>query len=367
MMNPSKLLKRRLIRSRCRLWWGTLFLMAIAVLTGGCRQSEKPPAPVSSDPLKVKPIAFHQQNEDEDYNASGVVPIEDGRFLFCDNHVANALYELDLNSDGQQKGDVIRRPLQGVTGDGIDDLEGMTLAEENGRRFIFVASSLSLKKAIQDLQDKPSRVPTDGLLRVTIDQTYGLKAENMPGFRAWLIQQVPELAQAAKLAPNDDGLNIEGLAWDRQRHALLFGLRSPVPDGKPLVLVIKVKDLAGAWTTGNLELQPAIRLATESPMPRKEEQGIRSLEYIEALNTFLVILGKSTDESEAPFALYAWDGQPTGVLRPLPVTFHKKMKPEGVTAGTVGGKPVLVFVDDGGGYQIVPQDALPALGDKARQ
>lgn len=344
-----------------------LLLIMVTGLAIGCHHGAKPPAITSSDPLKVKPIAFNEQNEDEIYNASGVVPLEDGRFLFCDNHVSNALYELDLNSDGQQKGDVVRRPLQGMIGDGIDDLEGMTLAEENGRRFIFVASSLSLKKAIQDLQDKPVRVPTDGLLRVTVDQTYGLKAENMPGFRAWLIQQVPALAQAAKLAPNDDGLNIEGLAWDRQRHALLFGLRSPVTDGKPLVLVIKIKDLAGAWTTDNLELQPAIRLVPETSMPKKEVQGIRSLEYIEALGTFLVILGKSTDESEAPFALYSWDGEPAGLLRPLPVTFSKKMKPEGVTAGTVGGNPVLLFVDDGGGYQFLPQSALATSGDKANQ
>jgi hypothetical protein len=35
------------------------------------------------------------------------------------------------------------------------------------------------------------------------------------------------------------------------------------------------------------------------------------------------------------------------------------MKVKGVTRGTVGGQPVVVFVDDGGGYQVL-------LGDDPR-
>jgi Protein of unknown function (DUF3616) len=160
----------------------------------------------------------------------------------------------------------------------------------------------------------------------------------------------------ATRAPNDEGLNIEGLAWDRTRHALLFGVRTPVPDGKALVIPVKVKNLAGAWTTGNLEILPAIRLSLE---PGEKEQGIRSIEYVDALGAFLIVAGKSTDESKAPFSLYQWDGQPSGTARRLPISFAKKMKPEGVTAGTVGGKPVLLFVDDAGGYQTVALDTLP--------
>jgi hypothetical protein len=69
-------------------------------------------------------------------------------------------------------------------------------------------------------------------------------------------------------------------------------------------------------------------------------------------------MGKSVDESKAPFTLYEWDGKETGALRRLPISFAKHMKPEGVTAGTVGGKPALLFVDDGGGYQVVWSDMV---------
>ena len=67
--------------------------------------------------------------------------------------------------------------------------------------------------------------------------------------------------------------------------------------------------------------------------------------------------GNELDHSKAPFTLYEWDGQPAGALRRLPVSFAKKMRPEGMTAGTIGGKPVLLFVDDAGGYQALPLDA----------
>src|SRR5215475_14373543 len=273
----------RLLR-RASLWGGALMLTAYSLLTFGCNQragSQTVSAPTneaSTSVRRITPIPFGESNGGEDYNASGVVPLADSRFLFCDNHVADALYELDLTSDGQKQGGLIRRPLQGLGADSMDDLEGMTLAEENGRQFVFVTSSLCLKNAAKDLEEKPTRVPSNGLLRVTINPDHGLSAENMPGFRDWLIRHEPELADAAKRKPNDEGLNIEGLAWDRDRHALLFGVRSPAPDGKPLVLPVKVNDLAGPWTTDNLEASAPILL---SPEPESDTQGIRSLEYIE--------------------------------------------------------------------------------------
>jgi hypothetical protein len=339
------------VRRAARWCVGTLTL-GVALLAFGCHHSTDSSTADGVQPNSqvVTPTSFEETNGGEEYNASGVVPLGDSRFLFCDNHVANALYELDLTADGRKQGALIRRPLQGLEDDSVDDLEGMTLAEENGRRFVFVTSSLCLKKARREKHEKPVEVPSNGLLRVTINPDHGLRAENMPGFRDWLIRHEPELAAAARLVPNDGGLNIEGLAWDPRRHALLFGVRTPVPNGKPLVVPVKVKDLAGPWTTDNLEMLAPIRLAPEATT---DEQGIRSLEYIESFGSFLVVTGKSIDNSKAPFTLYEWDGQPAGTLRRLAVSFHKKMKPEGLTAGIVGGKPVLLFVDDDGGYQVM--------------
>src|SRR5262245_7076092 len=100
------------------------------------------PAPRAQSSVRtITPNLFEEMNGERVYNASGVVPLADSRFLFCDNNCNDALFELDLSEDGRKKGPLIRRPLQGLAPDALDDMEAMTLAEEKGRRFICVAPS----------------------------------------------------------------------------------------------------------------------------------------------------------------------------------------------------------------------------------
>jgi hypothetical protein len=316
----------------------------------GCSKS------TGSAALTVDSIPFGEVKGKDEYNASGIVPLADARFLICDNNTNDALFELDLTPDGQKKGPLIRRPLQGLAPGSIDDLEDMTLVEENGRRYVFVTSSLYVKKAKKDVLD----VPPSGILRVAINPDDTLSAENMPGFREWLIGAYPQLVAAAQTKPDDGGLNIEGFTWDKRRHAFLFGVRTPVSGGKPLILPVRVKDLAGAWTTGNLEAQPPIQLSVEATL---DEQGIRGLSNEQDRDAFLVITGKSISDSKAPFALYEWSGNADGAMRRFDVGFAKKMKPEGIARGTIGGKSALVIVDDNGGFQVVWADRqLPFVG-----
>jgi hypothetical protein len=43
-----------------------------------------------------------------------------------------------------------------------------------------------------------------------------------------------------------------------------------------------------------------------------------------------------------------------GAVSPdISINFAKKMKPEGIARGTIGGKSALVIVDDNGGFQVV--------------
>jgi len=299
--------------------------------------------------LTIAPVPFGEMNGREEYNASDIIPIADSRFLFCDNNTDDALFELDLSPDGRKKGPLIRRPLLGLAAGAAHDLEDMALVEEGGRRYVFLTSSMRVRSA----KDGSLVVPRGGVLRVTIAPDETLVAENMPDFRDWLIRAYPQLAASARIKPNDGGLNIEGLAWDRNRRALLFGLRTPAPDGKPLVLPVKVKELAGPWTTSNLEAQTPIHLSVE---PVGDEQGIRCLCDGQGRDGFLVIIGKATKDSEAPYSLYEWNGNAGGEARRLNVIFAKKMKPEGITRGSIGGKSALVIVDDGGGFQVVWDD-----------
>jgi hypothetical protein len=307
-----------------------------------------PPAALAqSNDRVVTSIPFGETNGAEVYNASGAVPLADSRFLFCDNKSGDALFELDLSPEGRMKNRLIRRPLQGVAPGAVKDLESMTIAEEGGRRFIFASSSLSVKIS---KYGEPHPVVSTGLLRVTVNPNDSLSAENIPDFREWLIRNVPEIGASAKLVPDESGLNIEGLAWDESRHALLFGLRTPLSSGKPMVIPVKIKNLSGPWTTANLEALPPIQLLLEGA---DGSLGIRSMEYIPIQHSFLVVLGKTISKMKAPFAVYEWNGYPLGKLRRLDLAFAEKMKPEGLTSGTVAGKPMLLFLDDAGGYQVL--------------
>src|SRR5882672_10815504 len=106
--------------------------LIVAICVGwaaGCSKSTD-----SSAPLIIDSIHFEEMNGEVPINASGIVSLADSRFLICDNNTDDALLELDLGPDGRKKGPLIRRPLQGLSPGAIDDMEGMALVEENGRR-----------------------------------------------------------------------------------------------------------------------------------------------------------------------------------------------------------------------------------------
>jgi hypothetical protein len=308
---------------------------------------------------KIRSTYFAERPRDgrEPYNASDIVAIADSRFLFCDNNISDALFELSLTPEGQAAGPIVRWPIEGISAESVDDLEAMALVEDRDRRFILAVPSLSLKRT--KIRKKTARrgeeVPArSSLLRIAIGDEGELRAELLEGFRAWLIDNAPELGKAPYCLPDDGGLNIEGLSWSPAERTLLLGLRTPVIDGRPIVVRVRVKDISGPWTLSNLEMLPAVFLEIDKD---RDEQGIRGIEYNSFEGDLLIVIGNSTSASKAPFNLYRWNGDTDGrVKRCDGVRFHKKMRVEGVARGTIGGRDAIVFVDDGGGYQILWRD-----------
>ena len=306
----------------------------------------------------LKPISFGEHPGPEPYNASEIVAIADSRFLFCDNNVGDGLFELQLAADGEMARPLIRRPLQGIETEAVDDLECMTYVQSEGRGFLFVSPSFSLKQQKKHHKKKSQRGKLSParscLLRISIGADDQLTAEVLSGFREWLVERAPQLGKSPRYLPDDGGLNIEGLAWSASEQALLFGVRTPVIDHRPLILRVRLKRIDGPWDLSNFEMLPPIALATKTD---REELGIRSIEFDRSRGVVLIVVGNSTSESKAPFALYSWDGNREGRVQHFPgVQFHKRMKVEGVTHGEVAGRGAMVFVDDAGGYQLLWDD-----------
>ena len=303
---------------------------------------------------KLKPHPLGERPRKEPYNASEVLALADSTFLFCDNNVSDALFEFQLGPDGMLRRRIARRKVEGLRPGAIDDIEGIEIVEAAGRTFIFGTSSLCLKtrKGHHPKKKRGKLVaPHESIVRIAVGPGHRLRADVMPDFRPWLIDSVPWLKRAARLIPDDGGLNVEALSWDPRQKALLFGLRTPLMDGKPVVLRVRPRKIDGPWNLGNLEILPPLTLALPEG---DDEAGIRAMSLDQSTGTSLIILGNSTSQSKAPFKLYSWDGNPRGIVRHYKdVKFHKRMKVEGVTRGTVEGRPAVIFVDDGGGFQVL--------------
>ena len=310
-------------------------------------------------PRKLKPIPFGEKRGKKPYNASEVVALADSRFLFCDNNVDDALFELRLAPDGTMDGPLVGRPIKGIESGAIADMEGIELATINGRTFLFATSSLSLERRKRHHKKKGKRgkltAGRAAVLRITIGDDEELQAETIPDFRSWLLEQTPELADSARYLPDDGGLNVEALSWDPSHQALLFGLRTPVIDGKPLIVRVKLKQSDGPWELSNLEVLPPIALPIEINGRRRE--GLRAMTYDPVSRNTLLTVGNRSGDSKARFGLYSWDGEQAGTLRHFSqVRFHRRMRVEGVAHGTIAGRGAVVFVDDRGGYQVLWDD-----------
>ncbi|MBK6316154.1 MAG: hypothetical protein IPF53_18140 [Blastocatellia bacterium] len=328
-------------------------LTITAVMSVGCTGDGGSKGPRGEAPTDaagaIAPIEFAEKNGKEVFNASGIVPVGDSRFIFVDNNTNDALLELQLTPNGQAAKPITRLPLQGLPEKSVDDIEDLALAEIGGRRYIFATPSLSIKPGSKK-KGKDDKARPSALLRIAIGEDGSLAAEAMPEFREWFVANVPAIAPTAMNDPDYGGLNIEGLGWDPVRQALLFGIRTPALANGALVVPIRLKDPAGPWNSGNLEAQTPIILKIENV---GSNQGVRGMSTGRDGKGFYVVVANATSDDKAGFSVYEWDGNAEGVVKRLPYTFAKKMKPEGLAVGTVGGKPALVFVDDNGGYQVV--------------
>jgi hypothetical protein len=287
---------------------------------------------------KIKPTPFDEKNRGAPFNASGVAQVGPHRFVFVDNRDPSSLFELVLDDDDAEAERIARRPLAGVVPGALRDPEGLARVDVDGEIFLVVASSLFAAGTHR----------SDGLVRVRYTPHGNLHAESMPGFRAWLLRHESWLVAAAERDPDDGGLNIEGLAWDPHAGTLLFGLRGPAHPGEITFIRVPIDVAAPSWTTSTLGPSSSVRIR----VPKSTAlQGVRDVCYDEETGEYLILLGRSTSRSDAPFQLCTWNGS-SDKVRLLDIAFHRSMKPEGVTTFRSGDEKKILVIDDGGGYAV---------------
>ena len=261
------------------------------------------------------------------FEPSGVAHVPGtNQILFVDDGRSSEILLMDLTANGSQAGSVVPISL----GADVTDLEGITF---DGRHFYAVGS-----------QSKKTGFEGDGLVRFTFDAATRRVSslERVVGLKAWLADNVPELAGTAKKV-GDDVLNIEGLAWDPAKRRLLLGLRAPQIGGDALVIPVRLADSSAALSRENLRFDgPTIRLALGGA-------GIRSIEYDEARKSFTVIAGAGANEESQDFQVFEWSGEAGAPMRPI-TSFSRDLKPEGFVRAVIGGRSAGVIVFDVGKF-----------------
>jgi hypothetical protein len=153
--------------------------------------------------------------------------------------------------------------------------------------------------------------------------------------------------KAPALAPEGGGLNIEGLAAGSDGTSLLIGLRNPLTqDGRAIVVpLMNASALLSNSQGKRAELGDPILLDLGN-------KGIRSIEYVENKQSYLILAGPRDDGTD--FTLYLWSGRPNDgkpsevkgvaeILKQIPETF----RPEAMTINKESNR-VLLVSDDGG-------------------
>jgi Protein of unknown function (DUF3616) len=260
------------------------------------------------------------------FEASGVahVPGTDG-VLFVDDGRTDEVFWMRLGEGGAQAGAITPVKL----GASVIDLEGMTT---DGSHFYVVGS-----------QSKSQGGELAGLVRFKFDAAAARAegVEAVSGLKRFLAENVAELRGMGQTKYKDGGINIEGVAWDARGGRLLLGLRSPVVDGHALVVPLRLRDARGAFAAENLEVEggKAIRLPLGGA-------GIRSIEYDDALKAFRLISGAGPNAEKVDFKFWEWDGDAARPGLRETVSYDRRLKPEGVTRVSAGGRDFTFIVFD---------------------
>jgi hypothetical protein len=266
------------------------------------------------------------------FEASGVVHVPGtSGVLFVDDGRTREVFWMELSATGEQNGS----PVPVALSADVTDLEGIT---GSGKHFYVVGS-----------QSKATGFDGDGLVRFTFDpaRRRAENVERIQGLKAWLAANVPELHGAARRS-GDDVLNIEAIAWDAKRGRLLLGLRAPVIGGNALVIPIRLASPDGPLSAANLRVDGrAIALPLQGA-------GIRSLEYDDRAGAFRVISGAPLNAVGRDFRILEWNGAAAAPFGFREVArYAAKLKPEGITRASLGGRSMTVVVFDTGQFAIL--------------
>jgi hypothetical protein len=150
---------------------------------------------------------------------------------------------------------------------------------------------------------------------------------------------VLDRAARAKGRGETQGLNIEGLAFNKDGDQLWIGFRSPLKDKQAIIVVIENPQ-------GIFE-QEAPQLAKQQILLDLDGAGIRGLAYAPRLDGYLILAAR--EDKKRSFKLWFWSGNRSDVARKVKIEGLKDLhRAEGITPVRLGeAEGILIFSDEG--------------------
>jgi hypothetical protein len=319
--------KQGVVHSNGRVLGVVLILLVTAVFVGMIVRAALRSVSIASSSVSPLPITIFSGGS---FEASGVAHVPGtNSVLFVDDDRPSEVFWMRLGDDRKQSGEIKSIPIA----TSIIDLEGITF---DGEYFYVVGS-----------QSKARGADLAGLARFTFDAANqrAVGTQAVSGLKKFLADNVAELRGMESTTYDNGGINVEGIAWDPRNKRLLLGLRSPVVGDQALVVPLKLRDTKAALSFDNLEVEgrKAIRLPLGGA-------GIRSIEWDESRKTFSLITGAGPDAEKMDFKTWEWSGDDAApTLRELK-RFDRRLKPEGITRVSNGGRDYIFVVFDTSGY-----------------
>jgi len=271
------------------------------------------------------------------YEPSGVVQLPDGRVLIVQDEARRPFQILSLDPDGNLHPQPLRRePIlmgrSGLRGLGkLDDLEAMAV-DKHG--YVYAITSHARTERMGRLSAARQK-----LARFRIEGERVTDSALAQELKSPIAENDPVLAKAsrAKGRGETEGLNIEGLTFNRRGDQLWLGFRSPLKNKRAIIVVIE---------------NPQDIFERETPQLAKREilldlngAGIRGLAYAPRLNGYLILAA----QEKKPCKLWFWSGKRGDATRQVKIEGLKDLRTaEGITPVKLGdAEGILIFSDEG--------------------
>lgn len=315
---------------------GLSVLVSFVVLTIVFLRDSGAPASLAARTSEAASLPrFEKFRELEDiFEPSGVAQIPDGRLIVVEDEGKHPIRIMLLDTEGDMHVAPPRREALLGEGEGLgslgklSDLEAMAV-DKSG--YVYAVTSYARTEDKGRTRDRREK-----LIRFRIEGDRFTDATLVPDLKSRMTAQYPDLDEAARTQTG--GINVEGLALDREQKQLWFGFRSPLKDNRAMILALE--NPGEAFNRGEPRFTRFLLDLGGS--------GIRGLAYVPRLKGYL-ILARREDRKKRPFELWFWSGDQADAARRVEVAGLESLRrAEGITPIELGGTgAILIFSDEG--------------------